>query len=395
MTLRLLWAIVCFWQLASVAAWCGQSKEGESSQHLLKAEAAYSRDDWKVAVDEYREVIRSDPSNAEALVHLGIAEQRIGMPKEAESCFEKALQLKPSLPEVDVLLGLVRIQLGKYREAIAPLEGAFGKSDYNVAVRSAAGQRLVEIYYSLGQQEEALDMVQRLRKLAPDDPDVLYTASKVYAGLWNEAVQRLLAKSPDSYRIHQVLAEVAEAQGNYAEAAKEYRLIVKMAPELLGFHYRLGRAILESDTSPEASKDALQAFQKEIELNPRDAQAHTQIGEVYLKSHETEAAEHYLSHAVELDPADAAGRVGYAKVLLEEKRFQEAAEQLEKAVRLSPEDETIYYNLMIAYRGLGRVADAQHALENFQRLSKQKQAAHASIMSRLKGAMGGTQATNP
>src|ERR1019366_9425780 len=191
----------------------GQSQDDASRQQFAKAEQAYAKEDWQAAAAEYREVIQSDPGNAVAFVHLGIADQKLGMSTEAEKCFERALQLKPDLPEVDILLGLVRIELGKYREALSPLEGAFGKPDYDVAARSAAGQRLVEIYFSLGQQDKALNMVQRIRELAPDDPDVLYTASKVYASLWNEAVQRLLARSPNSYRIHQVLAEVAEAQG--------------------------------------------------------------------------------------------------------------------------------------------------------------------------------------
>jgi len=380
--------------IAGVPLGSSQATPESGSEHLLRADEAYSRENWKVAASEYQQALRADPGNAEALAHLGIAEQRLGLAKEAEGSFERALQLRPSLPEVDVLLGLVRIQEGKYREALTPLEGAFAKPDYDVAVRAAAGERLVEIYFTLAQPEKAFEMVQKLRQLAPNDPDVLYTASKVYAAMWNEAVQRLLVKAPDSYRIHQVLAEVAEAQQNYAEAAKEYQLIVRMAPELPDFHYRLGRAILESDATAAATQRAMQAFQEELKLNPRDVRSLAQIGEVYLKSHQIEEAARCLSHAVELDPGYSEARIGLAKVRLEEKQFSEAADQLEKAARLSPDDETIYYNLMFAYRGLGRQEEARHALEQFQKLSKQKQEEHASIMRQLKGAMGGTEATN-
>lgn len=388
-------AVFSFEAIFSTPGLFGRRIDQASSQHLARADEAYAKEDWGVAAAEYEEAVRVDPGNAEALAHLGIADQKLAKLKEGESCFEKALQLRPTLPEVDVLLGLIRIQLGKYREAIPPLEGAFDKPDYEVAVRSTVGQRLVEIYFSLGEHQRALEIVRKLRALAPNDPDVLYTASKVYASLWNEAVQRLLEQAPDSYRIHQVLAEVAEAQQNYAEAAKEYQLIVKMAPGLPGFHYRLGRAILESDTTPEASQKALQDFQDELKLNPRDAPALTQIGEIDLKAHQTEQAGRHFSQAIEVDPGYVEARVGRARVMLESKRYQEASEQLEAARRLSSEDETIYYNLMIAYRGLGRMTEAQRALATFQKLNAQKQDEHAAMMRQLKGAMGTAQSTNP
>lgn len=372
-----------------------QSKEELSHQQFVSAEKAYANENWQAAAEKYHEVLESDPNNAVALVHLGIADQKLGMSGEAEQCFEKAIQVDPKLPEVDILLGLVRIQLGKYREALAPLEGAFGKREYDAAARSAAGQRLVEIYFSLGQQDKALALVQRIRELAPDDPDVLYTASKVYASLWNEAVQRLLAKSPDSYRIHQILAEVAEAQGNYSEAAKEYGLIVKMVPALPGFHYRLGRTILESDKTPAGVENALQEFQQELRINPRDPGAYEQMGQLYLSGHNNEKSKQYFTEAIRLNPQGPEARIGLAKVLLAQKNYQEASEQLERVVDLSPDDESAYYNLMLAYRGLGRGEDATRAQQNFQRLSDQKEQQHSSMMRQLKGALGATQEKEP
>ena len=96
------------------------------------------------------------------------------------------------------------------------------------------GQRLVECLFTTGGEDEALEVVQKLRKLKPDDPDILYLASKAHANLWNVTVQRLLAKSADSYRAHQILAEVLETQEKFSEAAAEYRIDYPFAAEAGG-----------------------------------------------------------------------------------------------------------------------------------------------------------------
>lgn len=362
---------------------------------MSRATEAYAKEDWTVAAEEYETVVKLDPGNAQALARLGIAYQKLGMLEKAKSSLERALRLDPALPEVAVLLAFVYIELGNYREAVAPLEKALDDTNYDLSVRSVAGQRLVEIYFTLGDEEKGLAVLQKLRQLAPNDADILYAASKVYASLWNKVVQRMLSKTPNSYRIHQVLAEVAEAQGNYAQAAKEYRLIIKMEPQLVGFHYRLGRAMLQDNPTPEVDKAALAEFQKELEINPRDVPSLTEIGQIYLKSHQLQEASRRFSHALELQPSYVQAHVGLGKVLLEQKELQQAAKHFEEAVRLAPEDETAYYNLMIAYRDLGRTAEAKVALDNFQRLTRQKELQRSSLMMQLKGGLGQALGAGP
>ena len=53
---------------------------------------------------------------------------------------------------------------------------------------------------------------QQLRQMAPDDPDVLYLASKVYMNLWNGAFQRLLARHAGSYQVRLIVAEHTEGR---------------------------------------------------------------------------------------------------------------------------------------------------------------------------------------
>ncbi|MBI3697129.1 MAG: tetratricopeptide repeat protein [Acidobacteria bacterium] len=362
----------------------GQSRESEIAAHIRLAGEANARQDLETAAAEYGKVIVLEPRHAEAHARLGMVYQNLGRLPEAVGALEKAIEIDPGLPRVGVLLAFSYMGLGKNREAIPQLEKAFAVED-EPAMRSVVGQRLVECYFAVGDEENGLAVVDKLRRLAPDDPDVLYTASKVYANLWNTAVQRMLAKAAASYRVHQVLAEVFEAQEKYGDAAKEYRQIIRMEPQLPGMHYRLGRMILRSAPGAEADSQALTEFEKELEINRFDAATHSEIGEVHLRAERTAEALRYFSRAAELRPSYAPARVGLAKVFLAQKEFSKAVKQLEAASLLAPQDEAIPYNLMVAYRSLGRVADAKQAFDSFQKLKAQKQQNQASILNQLKG----------
>ncbi|MBI3646250.1 MAG: tetratricopeptide repeat protein [Acidobacteriales bacterium] len=369
--------------LSAAALW-GQSKEAEIRAHLEQAEKASQQGDFHTAASEYRKVVELDPTSAETHARLGMIYNRLGKLPESTESYERALRLDPKLPRVNVLLALNYIAAGGCRDAI-PLLAANFEAEANSPVRLLVGQRLVECYFATGDQDQGLALVQKLRQIGPDDPDVLYTALKTYMNLWNEAFQRLTAKAPDSYRTHQVLAESLEAQERFAEAANEYREILKLAPQLPGMHYQLGRMILRSDSSTDADQRALAEFQKELEASPA-APPLVEVGEIHLRRKQPAEASGYFSRAVQLEPGYVPARIGLAKVFVAEQQWPKALEQLEAAAKLAPEDEAVAYNLMLTYRGLGRTADAKRAYDTFQRLKTQRQQSRAPLVNPAAGA---------
>jgi tetratricopeptide (TPR) repeat protein len=372
----------------------GEQTSSQAEAHLKKAAEASGRQAWVEAAEEYKQVLKLDPGNAEAQARLGIAYQNAKLVPEAITALERALQLDPRLPEVPALLGLDYARLDRYAEALPYLEKAFAEEN-EPGVRSLVGQQLAQSYFVLGKQGMGLTTVQKLRELFPDDPDVLYTAAKAYANLWNDAVQRMIAKAPGSYQVHQMLAEVLDAQEKYSQAAEEYRRIIQIDPNLPGAHYRLARMILRVDPSNKGNEDALVQFQKELEINPADVPTHVEIGELQLQFHQFDQASRFFSRALELDPSYTAARVGLAKVWIARKEYQKAVDQLDEAVRQSPDDETIYYNLMIAFRGMERLDQAQRALDKFQDLKKTKDQSLSLILKQFKGTVAGGPAPSP
>jgi tetratricopeptide (TPR) repeat protein len=160
-----------------------------------------------------------------------------------------------------------------------------------------------------------------------------------------------------------------EAQERFTEAANAYRQVLKIAPQTGGIHYRLGRMILRSRVS-NADKEALAEFRMELEINPADVRALTDIGEIHLGSNRLEEATRSLQQALSLQAGYVPARVALAKVLIAEKQWSKALEHLEAASKLAPDEEAVAYNLMLVYRGLGRSADAKRAFDTFQRLKE-------------------------
>ena len=328
-------------------------------------------------------VVERNPRDAEANARLGVAYQNAGLLPEAAQALEKSLQLNPALPRVPILLAFVYMSSGRYGDAVPLLRSSFA-SEQELEMQVLVGQRLVECLFTTGGEDEALEVVQKLRKLKPDDPDILYLASKAHANLWNVTVQRLLAKSADSYRAHQILAEVLETQEKFNEAAAEYRTIIRLQPKLAAFRYRLGKMLLRADPSPAGEKVALAEFRAELEINPFDVPSYVEIGELELKAGNGAEAAKRFTRAVELQPGHAGAQLGLARTWIAARQYEKALVPLEEARRLAPADEAVLYQKMLALRGLGRAAEARQAQVDFQKLKTEKDRSVTSIRDRLK-----------
>jgi protein O-GlcNAc transferase len=322
------------------------------------------------SIDSLQETARLNPSDAEAHGRLGMALRKTGRLSEAAAALSRAIELRPD-PRLKVLLAFTYIDSGRCQSAVPLLNEAFGAEQKNT-VKSAIGQRLIECSLATGQMEQALSTLQAVRHIDSDNPSVLYLSSKVYMNLWNGAFQALLTNAPNSYHVRLIQAEALEAQGRPAEAAHEYRAVLKIAPQLGDVHYRLGRAIRLSQPDGKGDAEAQAAFRKELEISPFHVAALTELADLHVKNGEREEASRRFAEAIHVNPDAVAARVGLAKLLIAEKQWARALEQLEGASKVALNDEAIQYNLMLAYRGLGRAAEAKQAFEALERLKQQR-----------------------
>ena len=181
----------------------------------------------------YREVIRSDPRNAELYDGLGVALLMQGKVKEALEPFDKAVKLTPDQGRYRVHRGMARTELGRYGEA---------EEDFLVADVSPNPDDRFDAQVHRG----------RLRQRQGD-----------YAGAEVE-FSGALSHDPKSFEAFVGRGSSREAIGNYSGAAEDYLEAVRLQPKSPEANLRLGLVLVTM------KKNALgrRYLERTVELDP-------------------------------------------------------------------------------------------------------------------------------
>ena len=336
-----------------------------------QAEQAFREQRLEDAATGYLRLAELSPKTAEVHAKLGLIHYLRGQFDDAVPSFRKALDLKPGLPNVDALLSISLAGIGKHTEAIPGLEKGFS-DPANDDLRRLIGLELQRSYVAVGRNDSAGAIVTQLGELYPDDPEVLYHTGRFHADRAAAAMQRLLEVAPNTVWGHQASGDALESVGNHALAIVEYRKALAERPDQPGVHYSIGRAIQSSDGAAGTEDDAMDSYGQELRIDPTNALAAYELGEILRKRSELGKARDLFDQAVRNRPDFGLGRIGLGRVLRELEQPDQARHHLEAAVRLSPESEVARYQLALAYRALGDLAAAEREMQAFQRLQQKE-----------------------
>lgn len=119
---------------------------------------------------DLRQVLRTDPNNAEALNALGYTLADLNLPgrlQEAFDLIERAYEADPDNPAVLDSMGWVYFRLGQPEEALLWLESAYTQlPDQEVAAH------LAEVLQALGREEEARRLIQQIMQRTNLHPQI-------------------------------------------------------------------------------------------------------------------------------------------------------------------------------------------------------------------------------
>jgi tetratricopeptide (TPR) repeat protein len=276
-------------------------------------------------------------------------------------------------------------ELGRYKEALPALEKGF-KRVTDPALKRASGLRLARSYTGLGQDDKAVEVALELTRLYPKDPEALYQAARLFANYAYLSTVKLADVAPDSFWLHLAAGEAYESQGRLDAAIREYKEVLSLQPNRPGVHYRIGRALLarakQSTDDKVSEPEALREFEDELRLDPTNANAAYEAGEIHRKSARFDRAAELFSQAVKYYPDFVEALVALGRTLVSLGKAEQALAPLGKAIALDAANDVAWFQLAQAQRALGNAAEQQKAVAEFQRLRDLKRQAEINILKR-------------
>lgn len=352
-----------------------QANVAQLRRYSQEGEKALTQGRYDEAAQAYEKLRELAPNMAEAHARLGLIYFQQGRFEQSVTSLRQAIKLKPTLPNTDLLLAMALSELGRFQEALPALEKGFKRAT-DPALKRASGLQLQRAYTGLGQDDKAVEVALELTRLYPKDPEVLYHAGRLFANYAYLSTVKLAEVAPGSLWLHLAAGEANESQGRFDAAIQEYREVLSLQPHRSGVHYRIGRALLacakQSTEDTVSEPEALKEFEQELQLDPTNANAAYEAGEIHRKSARFDRALDLFLQAVKYYPDFEEALVALGRTLLSLGKAEASLAPLGRSVALNAANEVSWFQLAQAHRALGNAAEQQKALAEFQRLRESK-----------------------
>jgi Flp pilus assembly protein TadD len=345
----------------------GQSAQStsEPATHASKAQSYLQQQRPDLAIPELETVVKLEPSNFQAQANLGVLLYFRGDAAGAVPHLRAAVQGTPELWKLQGLLGLAERRTGDGTSSRSDLETAFPhltEQKFKVEV----GDALIDSYRSAGETERAAGIASALLADQPADPQLLYTAYRLYAELADKAMVTMALVAPKSAMMHEVMARELARHGDEEQAIMNYREALKLDPHLPGAHFELGE-LLYNSSNEQLQTQAGPEFQAALLDNPTDEKTHLVLGEVAAKSGDTKAAHTEYTRALELQPNDPDALVEQGKLLMTMNEDQKAQQMFERAITADPSNSVAHYRLSMLYRRQGKTTEADQQMTEYKK----------------------------
>jgi len=303
---------------------------------------------------------------AQGYHNLGVISVQRGDLQEAISNFEIAAAWKPDLPGLDRNWGIVSFKAGQFDKAAAPLERHLKTSPNDDLVRRMLGS----IYYFTRDYKRAVATLSPLERKFGQDMELAYFfgVSLVQIQARERAVAffgQLSDRNPQDAQ-----ARFYSGQGfvlllDYPRALKEFSSVSTLDPQMKQVHYNAGQVLIRMNRMDEAEKE----FRLELQLDPTDAFSKYDLAFTMLERNiQTDEVVRLLNEAIDARPDYADAHYQLGKLYIGKGDIDTAIRELETAVRSDPKKDYIHYQLSIAYRKANRTADADRELKIYSDL---------------------------
>ena len=369
----------CFLALVFVLSIFGiQQTQPEIAEHAGRAAKAIRENQADVAAQELEALLRIDPKNVNARASLGMVSFTQGDYARAAQQFKAALALSPLLWNAEAFLGICEIRLGTAEEGQRLIETSL-EHVTDPLLRKKAGLELIGSYSNLGELRKALPIISLLEDHDPSDSEIQYSAYQLYSALAASALEKLSDAGEDSARIHQVLAQSFMTQDKYSQAVQEYAKALERDPRLPGLHLGKGEAVLAEGPTEENRQQAADDFRTELAIDPSNADAAFQLGQLCYQKSDFSEARQFLMRAVALRPNFTEAHIVLGLVLVRMGNEDAGLAEFKWAAKQDPNNRMAHYHLAQLHKKRGHTEEADRELNLFRRLSQTQNAKKPSV----------------
>jgi tetratricopeptide (TPR) repeat protein len=369
--------------------YAGESQDALANQHLekavrLKPDSASARTNLATnlvrmgklepAQEQFKKAVALEPRNYDANHNLGELYVRMGKLSDAVPFLKQAQRINPSAYDNGYDLALAYLYVGQPAQARQLVQSLLHAKD------------TAELHNLLGQIEEKdgkfVPAVNEFEIAAHQDPSesnlfdwaselLLHQTLEPAIEVFRQAAERF-SNSP---RLAIGLGIALYSRGFYDEAVKSLLRGADLSPSDARCYLFLSKAY---DSSPSQADDVIQRFRRFSELQPSDARASYYYAMSVWKGRRTKdptldlhQVESLLKKAVTLDPKLAEAHLQLGNLYSDQTQYAEAVPEYEKALENNPDLADAHYRLGQAYVHIGEKDKAQPQFQVYQQLRTQ------------------------
>ncbi len=335
-----------------------QNKYGEIDGLKAKSQLAVMQMGLK-NIDEAgrlaEEVLKENPKDSDALtVRGGIALAKKEVNK-AITDFRAILNTHPDSVKHLRLLAHAHSMNGDVELARVALETAAEASPKDAIVRS----ELAEALLRTGKPELAIEQIQEVLAIAPDNAAALETLFKLQSAKqdWKAALgtaERIKEAFPESGEGHHLSGLVHQMNQDFTSSIDEYTKALEKSPDAIQPLAQLVRGYMSEDKADEA----LARVNKVLENNPENHIAQNMKGEILLAQKKIPEAREVFLLAIKTKPDFRTPYVRLASTYAIEKNTDEMIKIYESGLKAIPDDPVFITGLAGIYEQTGKVDQA-------------------------------------
>ncbi|GLT74284.1 hypothetical protein SLA2020_460900 [Shorea laevis] len=316
----------------------------EPSTWVGKGQLLLAKGDVEQAFAAFKIVLEGDRDNVPALLGQACVEFNRGRYSDSLELYKRALQVYPDCPgAVRLGIGLCRYKLGQFEKARNAFQRVLQIDPENVEALVALAIMDLQANDAAGIRR-GMEKMQRAFEIYPYCAMALnylanhffFTGQHFLVEQLTETALAVTNHGPTKAHSYYNLARSYHSKGDYEKAGFYYMASIKeinKPHEFVFPYYGLGQVKLKSGDF----KSALSNFEKVLEVYPDNCETLKALGHIYVQLGQTEKAQEFMRKATKIDPRDAQAFLDLGELLISSDAgaaldaFKTARSHMEKA----------------------------------------------------------------